>query len=211
MKYTGQTPFSSLFRRFSQAGLLTALGVLAACSVTGHGLTMSGLNQIVEGQTTMQQASLQLNAQPADIWQQGDTTLARWAFKGTVMTDAVYVRQEVWLRFGADGTFQRMENSINVPPSYRPRTAAQAAAAQSVAARSAVPVIEQTADDGSITIPGNGPDAPGFNPGTGVSASGAAAAPIPVAPPGASPAGLQPLLSPGAKVIPGVTYPLSES
>ncbi|MFT0531547.1 hypothetical protein ACMHYJ_01755 [Castellaniella hirudinis] len=215
MSNTGQSRFSSLARPVLKAGLGLALAALAACSVTGRGLSSSGLNQIVEGRTTIEQASIDLGAQPTDIWRQGDTTLARWAYLGSLAYNAVYVQQEVWLRFGPDGTFQRMENSINIPPMHRPRSAAQAdadararqaaaassgvapppaaAAASATPAPAAVPVASSAdpnlpASDGTITIPGNGPGAPGLNPAGGT----------------------QPLLPSGTKIVPGVTYPLSE-
>lgn len=210
--------------RRSVASLAAAL-VLAGCSFTGNGLNTSGLDRIVVGRTTLAQASEDLGAQPTDIWQQGETVLARWAYKGTAATDAFYVRQEVWLRFGPDGTFQRMENSVNVPALRHPRTAAEAdreaaqqraraAAAggpgtQGVAA-SAPAAGSQAADEGMIVIPGNGEQPAG-------QAASSQAGPIPVPPPPplstgkAAPAGAanpQPLLPAGSKVVPGVTYPL---
>ncbi|WP_323017896.1 hypothetical protein [Castellaniella sp.] len=191
--------------------------VLAGCTFTGNGLNTAGLDRIVVGRTTLDQASADLGAQPTDTWQQGDTLLARWAYKGTVATDAVYARQEVWLRFGPDGTFQRMENSINVPALRHPRTAAEAdheaaqqqAKAQPKASAAGEVDVQTTADDGMIVIPGNGE--PGAHP--------AAAGPIPVPPPppvssgsaAASTQGQQPLLPAGSTVVPGVTYPLSSS
>ncbi|MGB6242150.1 MAG: hypothetical protein WBF69_06685 [Castellaniella sp.] len=196
------------------AVVLTAAALmLTGCAFSGNGLNTAGLDRIVVGRTTLDQASQDLGAQPTDVWQQGDTVLARWAYKATLATDAVYARQEVWLRFGPDGTFQRMENSINVPALRHPRTAAEAdreAAQERAKAQSAAKAADTqpTADDGMIVIPGNGE--PGTQP--------AAVDPIPVPPPppvsGSStvdPAGTQPLLPRGSKVVPGVTYPLSSS
>jgi len=99
---------------------------LSACSTTGASFRLSGLDRITEGQTTLDQASEDLGAQPVDRWQQGDTVLARWAYQGTVATDAVYFRQEVWLRFGPDGRFVRTERAINVPSLYHTRAAREA-------------------------------------------------------------------------------------
>lgn len=102
---------------------IVAVALLAACSTTGQGFKAAGINNITVGKTTLEQASQYLAAKPVDVWQQGDTTLARWAVKSTVATDAVYIRQEAWLRFGADGTFQRVENTINIPALIQPKPA----------------------------------------------------------------------------------------
>ncbi|WP_323011368.1 hypothetical protein [Castellaniella sp.] len=218
MQHTGQSIFSSLTRHACRAGLVAALMVLAGCTVTGQGISSSGLNKIVEGRTTIAQASVDLGAQPTNIWQQGDTTLVRWAYLGSLAYDAVYTRQEVSLRFGPDGTFQRMEDSVNIPPMYRPRTAAEAdklaggaPAPVSLNSTGVAPITPDQnlpAADGTITIPGNGPDAPGFNASS--SSSGPAATPQPVVAPAAidSRKNPQPLLPAGAQVVPGVTYPL---
>lgn len=201
-------------RRQGAAALVAAALMLAGCTFTGNGLNTAGLDRIVAGRTTLAQASADLGAQPTDTWQQGDTLLARWAYKGTVATDAVYARQEVWLRFGPDGTFQRMENSINVPALRHPRTAAEAdhetaqRQAEAQPKASAAGDVQTTSDDGMIVIPGNGE--PGAQP--------AAAGPIPVPPlppvssgPAAASTQGQPLLPAGSTVVPGVTYPLSSS
>ncbi len=113
-------------RRLRWAALAVSAALLSACASTGESFNSSGLDRIVEGRTTMEQASGYLGARPVDVWRQGDTTLARWAYKGTVATDAVYFRQEAWLRFGPDGTFQRMENAVNLPLNRHPRTAEEA-------------------------------------------------------------------------------------
>ncbi|CAM5190581.1 hypothetical protein CDEF62S_03927 [Castellaniella defragrans] len=102
---------------------LAGLAGLAGCSTTEESFHSAGLGRIVEGQTTLAQASDDLGAQPVDRWQQGDTLLARWAYRGTVATDAVYLRQEVWLRFGPDGRFMRTERTVNVPALYHTRKA----------------------------------------------------------------------------------------
>jgi hypothetical protein len=114
------------FRRLRRAALAVSVVLLSACASTGESFNTAGLDRIVTGRTTMEQASGYLGAAPVDVWRQGDTTLARWAYKGTVATDAVYFRQEAWLRFGPDGTFRRMENSVNLPLNRHPRTAEEA-------------------------------------------------------------------------------------
>lgn len=185
------------------ASLVVAVLALAGCTVTGNGLNTAGLDRIVVGRTTLAQASQDLGAQPTDTWQQGDTLLARWAYKGTVATDAVYVRQEVWLRFGPDGTFQQMENSVNVPALRHPRTAAEAdrAAAEpranEQAKANAAPGSQAEEYDGMIVIPGNGESTP-------IPVS----APPPVSGPVSDPLAAQPLLPAGTTIVPGVTYPV---
>lgn len=199
-------PGQGASRRISQpwhrvAVMAAAAVVLAGCTFTGNGLNTAGLDHIVMGRTTLEQAAQDLGAQPTDIWRQGDSVLARWAYKGTVATDAVYLRQELWLRFGPDGTFQRVENRINVPALRHPKTAAEA---DREAARHPVP---DQAADGTITIPGNGPDAPGL---TGDAAAVPPSSSVDSAAPAtaAADSGAQPLLPAGSQVIPGVTYPL---
>ncbi|MHA3902292.1 hypothetical protein ACTPOE_01645 [Castellaniella sp. WN] len=116
--------------RMRRVALVVSVSVsaalLSACASTGESFQSAGLDRIVVGRTTMEQASSYLGTHPVDVWRQGDTTLARWAYKATVATDAVYFRQEAWLRFGPDGTFQRMENSVNLPLNRHPRTAEEA-------------------------------------------------------------------------------------
>jgi len=186
--------------------LALSAALLSACTTTGASFKTSGLNSIVVGQTTMDQAAGFLAARPTDVWQQGDTTLARWGYSATAATDAVYFRQEVWLRVGPDGTFQQMENSINIPPTQHPRTAqasaqsgggtgdeSQAAPDQAADPAQAMPIVVEPGDTG------------GIKPET-VPAPGAATAASAVPPPA-----VNPLLPPGTQVVPGVTYPVKPS
>lgn len=113
--------------RIGIAALILVAAGLAGCSTTGNSFNSAGLNHIIQGRTTMEQASEYLGAMPVDTWRRGDgSVLARWAYKGTVATDALYFRQEAWLLFGADGTFERTENAINIPMTSHTRTRAQA-------------------------------------------------------------------------------------
>jgi hypothetical protein len=206
---------------------------------TGATFKTAGLNHIVVGRTTMDQASDYLGARPVDVWQQGDSTLARWAYSATAATDAVYFRQEAWLRFGPDGTFQRMENGVNIPPTQHPRTAEEAdraAPAQSVPAApqpaSAPPVAPEAEATPVVVAPG---DTGGLKPVT-VPASDAiqpasmaipaSAAPAAARKPSSTPKTktksakpsqpahspvAQPLLPAGTQVVPGVTYPVGKT
>ncbi|UHL65305.1 hypothetical protein LSG25_05240 [Paralcaligenes sp. KSB-10] len=123
---------SVLFRFF-----LLALGLslgLAACSTSGRAFHTSDLEQIKVGQTTLEQASAILDAEPDNIYMQGDgSALAVWAHKASLVTDAIYFRRELWLDFGPDGKFSRVVKSTNVPtrslqPVAAPHTSVQNAA-----------------------------------------------------------------------------------
>ncbi|MGA0584865.1 MAG: hypothetical protein ACO2ER_13300, partial [Castellaniella sp.] len=144
--------------RLGLAALTVSVALLSACASTGESFNTAGLDRIVAGRTTLEQASGYLGAAPVDVWRQGDTTLARWAYKGTVATDAVYFRQEAWLRFGPDGTFQRMENSVNLPLNRHPRTAEEvdreARAEQERIARQAA--SERPSRESAAAVPAEG-------------------------------------------------------
>ncbi|MCI2807295.1 hypothetical protein [Eoetvoesiella caeni] len=99
--------------RLATAG--AALALLAACSTTGQSFDSAGLSKIVPGTTTLTQAEGLLGAAPTDIYRQLDGSLtARWAQKSSVLTDAIYLRKELWLRFDSYGRFERVVNSVNV-------------------------------------------------------------------------------------------------
>src|SRR5690606_15989848 len=102
----------SLLRALAVSGLLASL---AACSTTGRSFDTSGMGRIVPGQTTLDQAVVILKAEPENVYRQRDgSATARWASKLTVLTDAVYLRRELSLRFGSDGRFQRVIDRVNV-------------------------------------------------------------------------------------------------
>lgn len=104
--------FRSVSRGLALAGLAWAL---AACSTTGRSFDTSGMNRIVPGRTTLEQASGILKAEPDHVYRQGDgSALAGWTHKATLVTDAVYFRRELWLRFGGDGRFQHVIDRVNV-------------------------------------------------------------------------------------------------
>lgn len=181
------------------AALAVSMALLSGCSVTGQTFNTGGLDRIVVGRTTLAQAAEDLGAQPVNTWRQGDSVLARWAYTGTVATDAVYFRQEVWLRFGPDGTFERVENSVNLPVNHRPRTEAEAdrEAAQAQARAAAAqghpePAVREVTEP--IPVPAPPPIAPA--PTSVPAASGPDAA------------SGQPLLPEGSVVVPGATYDL---
>lgn len=192
------------------AALALSLVALSGCSTTGESFRSAGLDRIVAGRTTFAQAVEDLGTGPVNTWQQGDTLLARWAYKGTVATDAVYFRREVWLRFGPDGRFMRTERSINVPLQHHTRTADEADREAIVAPAPAMDAAPGTPAGPSGQVPGAAtqslvipvPPPPAIEPtmtgpATGAEASAPAAAPAST-----------PLLPPGTRVIPGASYPV---
>lgn len=95
---------------------------LTACSTTGRNFDASALNLLVPGQTTLEQASVLFGADPVDTYRQLDgSATARWAYKATLATDAIYFNRELWLAFGPDGRYQRVVESINIPQVYQAR------------------------------------------------------------------------------------------
>lgn len=188
--------------------VMLAIGAcLAACSITGETFQSSGLDHIVAGRTTLAQAADYLGAQPTGTWAQGDgSVLARWGYTGTLATDAVYFRQEVLLRFGPDGRFERMEHSVNLPVNRRPRMAAQAGVTGELS--SVTPTPADNHPSASILRD----DVPQVM-GTSERQMRGSAAPqdaeaLPVAAP-LPPLMDTPLLAPGTQVTPQVTYPLN--
>ena len=130
----------SIFSLFRWLVFLLALGLslgLAACSTSGRSFHTSDLDRIKVGQTTLEQASTILEAEPDNVYMQGDgSALAVWAHKASLVTDAIYFRRELWLDFGPDGKFSRVVESTNVPTrSLQPAVAAphQSTSAQNAA------------------------------------------------------------------------------
>ena len=90
--------------------------VLSACASSGNNFSSSGVSQLVAGETTFDQARNLLHGDPVIVYPQSDgTSMARWAYKTTVSTDAIYFNRELWLLFGPDGRFMRVLKSENVP------------------------------------------------------------------------------------------------
>lgn len=188
--------------------VVSAAALLGGCSVTGNTFQTGAIHQLVVGRTTLAQASDALGAQPTDTWQQGDTLLARWGYRGTAATDAVYFRQVVWLRFGPDGTLMRLERGVNLPLNAHPRAPepgapvvhadanVQGFQAPASTYSSPSPVEDGAAGDTGdmIYIPGN---AEPSTPAAHAALSAAGAAPT-----------KNPLLAPGTELVPGPVYPV---
>lgn len=148
-------------RRFPavRAGLVAVvaalcLSALPACSTTGQSFHSLALSRIVPGQTTLDQASTLLGAEPVDTYARNDgSVLARWAYKASMVTDAIYARQELWLEFGPDGRFQRVVRKINVPSNPAPPPSAHSAVAASGAGAAPAAAWGEKMDDTVVTYP----------------------------------------------------------
>ncbi|TAM87445.1 MAG: hypothetical protein EPN41_07830 [Candidimonas sp.] len=125
-----------IIRTFAMAATIAACAVtLSACGTTGQYFDARALARVVPGQTSLAQADALFGAPPVTTYDQGDgSVLARWAYKGSAITDALYVRQELWLLFGSDGRFERVVRKVNVlaNPASAPAGAAGAADANSM-------------------------------------------------------------------------------
>lgn len=104
---------------FRKIAVFALFGLLAACATTGSTFDSSALPMLVPGETTLDQASALLKADPVNVYRQLDgSATARWAHKASLVTDAIYFNQELWLAFGPDGRYQRIVKSINVPRAH---------------------------------------------------------------------------------------------
>lgn len=102
-------------RALRAMALAAAVLSMAACTTTGRTFDTSELNRIVPGQTTLEQTVAILKAEPENVYRQLDgSATARWASKASVLTDAVYFRRELTLRFDSAGRFQRVVDQVNV-------------------------------------------------------------------------------------------------
>ncbi len=105
--------------RWPHAVLVGAAIVLAGCSTTGNRFDTTGLGALVPGETTFAEASELLNGAPVNIYRQLDgSATARWAHTSTVLTDAIYFNQELWLAFDPHGRYLRVVKSNNVPTAH---------------------------------------------------------------------------------------------
>lgn len=90
--------------------------ITVACTSTGNSFNTMARNQLVVGETTMQQAVDILGADPVNTYRQLDgSATSIWSSKNSVMTDAIYLNQELWLAFGPDGRFVRVVKTHNLP------------------------------------------------------------------------------------------------
>lgn len=104
------------FRTVRVALLAGLVVLLAACSTTGNRFDTTDLRFLVPGETTLAEATRLLQGEPANVYRQVDgAAIARWAHSASLVNDAVYVNQELWLAFDSFGRFQRVVKSHNIP------------------------------------------------------------------------------------------------
>ncbi|MGE4125046.1 MAG: hypothetical protein AB7E59_07285 [Pusillimonas sp.] len=104
---------------FSRTAAVVAVVALAGCTTTGQFFKTEALADFVPGQTTFADAVRMLGAEPSNTYAQlNGAMLARWAHKGSILTDAIYVRQEATLRFDPAGRFVGVVDTVNIliPP-----------------------------------------------------------------------------------------------
>ncbi len=81
---------------------LGLLGLLAACYSTGNHFRVSGVNDLVVGQTTHTEAIDLLQAEPTNYYRQSNGSyLALWVFSKSVIPDGIYIERELLLEFDA--------------------------------------------------------------------------------------------------------------
>ncbi|NYT65047.1 hypothetical protein H0A58_03585 [Alcaligenaceae bacterium] len=127
--------------------IASVLSLVAACTSTGNSFNASGLSQFVQGQTTLDEAVVLLGADPVNTYRQLDgSATSIWSHKNSVMTDAIYINQELWLAFGPDGRFQRVvkrHNLAPMSPAKQPKEAvsSSASAQQAVVTETSITVV----------------------------------------------------------------------
>jgi hypothetical protein len=108
---------SHLFVKW-RAGLLACLAgsaLLAGCA-TGQDFSADAVASLQPGRTTMSDAIQILQGMPQQVMPQSDgSTIALWAYKMSVVTDAIYYRREATLQFAPDGRLARVLDTTNVP------------------------------------------------------------------------------------------------
>lgn len=112
---------TALTARLARCRSAIALCVLAltGCATVGSQFGASALSLLQPGVTTLDEASILMQSPPVDIYRGRDgAALARWAHSASLITDAVYLNRELWLRFDAGGHYTGVERSINIPHNY---------------------------------------------------------------------------------------------
>jgi hypothetical protein len=99
----------------ARLALLTGVVLLAGCTTAGQPFTGDRLGSLQPGRTTLVDATHALNGPPEQMIPQSDgSTLARWNFKVSFVTDAVYYRKEAIMQFGVDGRLIRLVDTTNI-------------------------------------------------------------------------------------------------
>ncbi|ANN66805.1 hypothetical protein [Bordetella bronchialis] len=100
-----------------RAALLACLAgsMLLGCA-TGQHFSTDAVAGLQPGKTTMVDAVQVLQGMPQQVLPQSDgSTIALWAYKISLVTDAIYYRREAMLQFGPDGRLARVLDTTNVP------------------------------------------------------------------------------------------------
>ncbi|WJJ93190.1 hypothetical protein [Neopusillimonas aromaticivorans] len=123
---------------FSRTAAVVAVVALAGCTTTGQFFITEALADFVPGQTTFADAVRMLGAEPSNTYAQlNGAMLARWAHKGSILTDAIYFRQEATLRFDPQGRFVGIVDTVNILiPPRDPNGQANAQSGQSLSQQS---------------------------------------------------------------------------
>lgn len=146
---------SSLFPRSGRALFaLCFVMALSGCSTTGRSFDSSAIGLMVPGQTTLDQANALLGSESVDTYRQlNGAVTARWAHKASLLTDAVYFQQELWLAFGPDGRFERVVKKVNIAHSTLPAATVAAPATARVNAHPPSGPLASTPDNSLAAFP----------------------------------------------------------
>jgi len=80
----------------------------AGCATSGRDFHADPLTRLAPGHTTLPQATAMLQAYPVQTYAANDGSLeALWSYHVTSLNHLLY-RKSALLRFGADGTFERI-------------------------------------------------------------------------------------------------------
>lgn len=99
---------------------MLGLVIVAGCVSSGQFFDSSALHLLQPGVTTLEEASVLMQSPPVDVYRApGGPVLARWAHTASLVTDAVYMNRELWLRFDAAGHYVAIDRSVNIPRTHR--------------------------------------------------------------------------------------------
>lgn len=94
--------------------------VVAGCASGGQSFDSSALRLFQPGVTTLDEASVVMQSPPVDVYRvHGGPVLARWVHAGSLVTDAIYINRELWLRFDSSGRYVGIDRRINIPRTHR--------------------------------------------------------------------------------------------
>lgn len=104
-------------RSFALALALASGLMVSGCLSTGNSFNTKEINQLVPGQTTLEQAAVILQGQPENVYRQSDgSATAYWRHKNSFVADAIYYTNELVLFFDANGYFKHVVSGSNFDP-----------------------------------------------------------------------------------------------